>query len=1105
MIPILTFGFILQYCTASSHEICCKRNVTLTVQPDTESSSCALTLNQLMDYNGTDRKENCSRKEYIFQSGSHQVYQNRSCKSLTFKNAHSVVIRAQPSTTVTLNCMNLITVDFINVSAVTIHNIHFHNCNCFAIPSQFKAITFFSSTIDIRESRFSDSGMLFQVMKDEGKTSTNIRIEDTIIEKCSITSRSIIRFQQDCRPAQSLASFNITLKNLKVVDNNQSFLELTGTNVHELWLLITFTGQNYFDRNNGSIINATFHANATVRVTFSRAEVYIRNNTASSVPIFLNRSLLVFEQCKVLFSDNRGELCGAISAYNSKIIFSDNTTIQFSNNTGLNGGALSLDSASALVFNATNSPISINFTRNMAQRGGALYVNDSATSGTSSIRSIFELQCDVSLVKLTFCNNSAELGGNQIYGGWVDWFTDETGLTRYAHNTVEKMFDFQCNNVSEIASRPIRICRCTENSPDCKTNYTMEIYGHSVTLDLVAVGQRYTPVSAYVKASLGNEPPKLASDLDSFSSDKQMLHLWPRIETLERICTKITYKMYSEQKTLYLEPDLNYCGRKNNNHFHIDRQYIANDSITGKALMLFQQFSIELKSKSCPLGFNLHQTDRNCVCQPSILLHDLGCDSANSKIIRTKNQWIGMTKEHNMNDDGHKEVIVHQPCPYDYCREDNDSLSIHLENQDVLCAFNRSGILCGHCQTNFSRVLGSSKCMKCTNNPLLLAIVLGWMVTGLLVVISLMLLDLTVSVGTINGLTFYVNIIQAQHYTFFTPQISNSFMSKFIAWVNLDQGIELCLYNGLDDYSIAWLELLYPLYIWLLAMILIVSSHYSTLVSKLTGKNGVKVLATLFLLSYTRLLRLIIDAFSFAEIIYPNGYKKKVWLSDGNVDYLSGKHVPLFLVTLLIVLLSLPYTLILLTIQFLHRISHLRAMFWVQRLKPFFDAYTGPFKPHHRYWTGLLLLARIILLSIFSINQGDDAPANLLAIIVVSFVLVSWSSCVKWVYESPLNNFLETFFLCNLGITSAAVLFDKHNATAINVSTSIAFITLVFIVLYHVQRQTKLGSKLKKKYLSAIKRKGPTNSSVPDDLHQSGVSSTTVELKEPLLEYEPEL
>ena len=220
---------------------------------------------------------------------------------------------------------------------------------------------------------------------------------------------------------------------------------------------------------------------------------------------------------------------------------------------------------------------------------------------------------------------------------------------------------------------------------------------------------------------------------------------------------------------------------------------------------------------------------------------------------------------------------------------------------------------------------------------------------------------------------------------------------------------------------------------------------------------------------------MIIDVFSFTTITYPDGYKKTVWLIDGNIEFFKGKHIPLVVVTIIFILFSLPYTFILLTIQFLYKISHYRVMFWVQRLKPFFDAYTGPYRANHRYWTGLLLIARIILLVIFSVNQHNNISINLLAIIIVSILLLGWLSSAHLVYESALNNFLEIFFLCNITITSVAVFFNlcnqRNSPVAIYLSTSVTLVTLVAIILHHALRQlqlTRFGSKLKVKLLNTL-------------------------------------
>ena len=128
----------------------------------------------------------------------------------------------------------------------------------------------------------------------------------------------------------------------------------------------------------------------------------------------------------------------------------------------------------------------------------------------------------------------------------------------------------------------------------------------------------------------------------------------------------------------------------------------------------------------------------------------------------------------------------------------------------------------------------------------------------------LMVLNLTVSTGTINGLIFYANIVRANTATFFPGQVANTFFSWFIAWLNLDLGIETCFCNGLNAYAKTWMQFIFPVYIWFMVSVIVVSSHYSTRAARTFGNNGVSVLATLFLLSYSKLLRVTITILNFS-------------------------------------------------------------------------------------------------------------------------------------------------------------------------------------------------------------------------------------------------
>ena len=321
--------------------------------------------------------------------------------------------------------------------------------------------------------------------------------------------------------------------------------------------------------------------------------------------------------------------------------------------------------------------------------------------------------------------------------------------------------------------------------------------------------------------------------------------------------------------------------------------------------------------------------------------------------------------------------------------------------------------------------------------------------------------DLTVSHGTINGLVFYANAIWIHTDIFFpveykaTHSISFiryfSFLKVFIAWLNLDFGIETCFIQGLTAYWKIWLQFVFPFYIWILAGLIVVACHYSTRATKLFGNNGVPVLATLFLLSYAKLLRVIVLALGPAVLqqFHPNG-ARWVWLMDGNVPYLGLQHAFLFIMALLVLfLLWLPYTLSLLCLRLLHKFPCHCTFRIVVKFKPLFDAYTGPLKMKYQFWTGLTLLARIFLaisaVSFQAINPVISIDILLLTCGVLSIVAIH--AFKKWFIT-----FLELSSLINLIILSVAFLStidNKNRMICTCVSVSISFVIFAGIVLRH--------------------------------------------------------
>ena len=337
---------------------------------------------------------------------------------------------------------------------------------------------------------------------------------------------------------------------------------------------------------------------------------------------------------------------------------------------------------------------------------------------------------------------------------------------------------------------------------------------------------------------------------------------------------------------------------------------------------------------------------------------------------------------------------------------------------------------------------------------------------------------------------------------------STDAFSVFIAWLNLDFGFETCFYDGMDAYSKTWLQFVFPVYIWVLVKVMIFASNYSQRFANLLGSNPVSVLATLILLSYTKILRTLITAVYITYLEYPANYSRKVWLHDANIDYLSGIHIPLFLVAVLVFLfLFLPYTLFLLFGQWLQAISHLRLFSWVNsaRLKPFIDSYHAPYKAKHRYWPGLLLVFRFILLLVFALNPQQDPNINLLAILLGAGVLQLWAWVSGGIYKNWFLDALEGSFALNLIMLAAATYYvrlSKGNQLAVGyTSVIIAFGTFMVILTYHIFQQlrfTKLWKKVPK--LNLELKKLNTKQAVNSVINDPTDSVNLDQLREPWLE-----
>ena len=129
------------------------------------------------------------------------------------------------------------------------------------------------------------------------------------------------------------------------------------------------------------------------------------------------------------------------------------------------------------------------------------------------------------------------------------------------------------------------------------------------------------------------------------------------------------------------------------------------------------------------------------------------------------------------------------------------------------------------CKLGFSLSLGSRRCIKCPLNwQMNVAItVIVSSIAGIAIVIFMLALNMTVAVGTLNGILFYAHIVIANTDSYFFPFPSPSLVTMIISWLNLQIGFDICVYKEMDPIVKGLIQLAFP-FVWLSLSLLPVSA-----------------------------------------------------------------------------------------------------------------------------------------------------------------------------------------------------------------------------------------------------------------------------------------
>ena len=239
-----------------------------------------------------------------------------------------------------------------------------------------------------------------------------------------------------------------------------------------------------------------------------------------------------------------------------------------------------------------------------------------------------------------------------------------------------------------------------------------------------------------------------------------------------------------------------------------------------------------------------------------------------------------------------------------------------------------------------------------------------------------------------------------------------------------------------------WLQLFFPFYLIIITAIITIASRYSPRIFRLTSSRSLPVLATLFLLSYTGVLRTVLTVLFFYSTIthLPSDHRQIVWSIDASVPLFGLKFTILFETCLFLFLLLIPFNIILLFSRYLSRFRI------INQFKPLLDAFHGSYKDKQYNWIAVNVILRCWFFALYGLSSK-------LRLLIATTTLTIFSNFHCYIHpnKNKAVNIQELLLLLNLTILCVVSYYYGGSVFSLvtNIMISLALIQFLTIVLYH--------------------------------------------------------
>ena len=802
---------------------------------------------------------------------------------------------------------------------------------------------------------------------------------------------------------------------------------------------------------------------------------------------FVCSNYFLYFSGQIFFEDNVGS---AMYLSSCRLHFESESRVEFTNNTGYDGGAVVLFGASVLYASDDSTFLFVN--NSAVHRGGAIMYFSSNEHDFISLKSCFiqylgsKQSVDEREIKFSFLENTA------MYGKAVFAST----LRPCQRLCIQK----------KVGNWTISNHTSIEKTFGCIGNFTFDTdVDHVSTAGerLVTLSDTSGPISVipgqevHLEFNMNDELER--PSYDTFHASVQNI-------SSGRVRIDPAYTYVSERKVIKL------YGRPGET---------ADVTLTNTE---FQPIVVVayVEMKHCPPGLVLGENgdEMQCVCsadtQNKTYVGITRCSTQKTAAYIRSGYWIGY-----ISSEIEKNLITGQ-CPKGFCQFNLTSSNFLNEYElpqyasasildDYVCGTQRTGKLCGSCRSNNS-VFFHSRNYHCKPNDITCKLSVPlYLVSELLPVTFMFFIiivyDIHFTSGILNSLVFYIQIIDnmkidvkgiiepysAIKYLFKANQIVYGIFN--LNFFNLDE-LSYCMWSTattLDVLALKYVTITYSL-ILILFTVTIMKIFNPSVIRKFLPCNSkqfsaktsvIHGLVAFLVICYAQITKVSLSILTPGYIHWIGSVNtSSVVYYSGDTPFMDAQHlkyaIPAILFTisftvippLLLMVYPLCYKVFeLLKIAENPCIHFLCLVVPLQKLNPIFDSFQSCFKDKYRFFAGLFFIYRLSALTIFTVTDSLTLFYTLLELQLVCTLVLH---AVVQPYKQQWHNVLDILLLGLLIIINAMTMYNYQRAYRdhtryqneingiISCQVVLAFLPLIFIALIYSMKKIN-NVRLKKK------------------------------------------